>query len=105
MLLRSVERGDLVRALSYLTVPALFGPVVGPLVGGFVTTYFDWRWIFWINAPIGVVGIVARHPIHRRRQARPIPGRWTSIGFILSGAGLASLLFGLAVGGRRPRAA
>ncbi len=98
LLMRSVARGDLVRALSYLTVPALFGPVVGPLVGGFITTYFHWRWIFWINAPIGVVGIaLATLFIEDVREANP--GPLDIIGFILSGSGLASLLFGLAVAG------
>ena len=43
LLLRSVERSELVNALSYLTVPALLGPMTGPLLGGFITTYFHWR--------------------------------------------------------------
>jgi MFS family permease len=47
----------MVDALAYLTVPALIGPVVGPPLGGFITTYFHWRWIFWINVPIGVLGV------------------------------------------------
>ncbi len=98
LLLRSVERGNLVRALSYLTVPALFGPVVGPLLGGFVTTYFHWRWIFWINAPIGIVGIVlATMFIGDVREDNP--GPLDATGFALSGVGLASLLFGLAAAG------
>jgi MFS family permease len=98
LLLRSVPRGDLVRALSYLTVPALFGPVAGPLLGGFITTYFHWRWIFWINAPIGVLGIVlATLFIADIREDNPGPLDVT--GFILSGLGLAALLFGIAVAG------
>ncbi len=39
-------------------MPALIGPVVGPPLGGFITTYFDWRWIFWINVPIGILGFI-----------------------------------------------
>ena len=39
-------------------MPALIGPVIGPPVGGFITTYFDWRWIFWINVPVGMLGLV-----------------------------------------------
>ncbi len=98
LLLRSVDRGDLVRALSYLTVPALFGPVVGPLLGGFITTYFHWRWIFWINAPIGVLGIVlATIFIDDVREDNP--GPLDVVGFGLSGLGLASLLFGLTAAG------
>jgi predicted MFS family arabinose efflux permease len=57
VILRSVEKSELVSALAYLTVPALVGPVVGPVVGGFITTYFDWRWIFFINLPIGLLGL------------------------------------------------
>ena len=58
VLLRSVERSELVNALAFLTVPALLGPITGPLLGGFITTYFHWRWIFWINVPIGAAGIL-----------------------------------------------
>jgi EmrB/QacA subfamily drug resistance transporter len=58
VILKSVSKAELVGALAWLTVPALIGPVLGPVVGGFITTYFDWRWIFWINVPIGILGIV-----------------------------------------------
>ena len=44
--------------MAYVTVPALLGPVMGPPLGGFIVTYFSWRWIFDINMPIGVLGIV-----------------------------------------------
>ena len=98
LLMRSVERGDLVRALSYLTVPALFGPVAGPLLGGFITTYFHWRWIFWINAPIGVLGIILA-TIYIDDVREDNPGPLDVVGFILSGLGLASLLFGLVAAG------
>ena len=57
VLLRSTPKSEMVDALAYLTVPALIGPVVGPPLGGFITTYFHWRWIFWINVPIGLLGI------------------------------------------------
>ncbi|PNG27168.1 DHA2 family efflux MFS transporter permease subunit [Methylocella silvestris] len=98
LLMRSIDRGDLVRALSYLTVPALFGPVAGPLLGGFITTYFHWRWIFWINAPIGVLGIVlASIFIEDVREENP--GPLDVLGFILSGVGLSAILFGLAAAG------
>ncbi len=100
LLLRSVERSDLVRALSYLTVPALLGPVTGPLLGGFITTYFNWRWIFWINAPVGVLGIVLA-TIFIEDVKEDSPGPLDSMGFLLSGVGLASLLFGFALAGGR----
>ena len=58
VLLRSTAKSDLVSAMAYLTVPALIGPVAGPPLGGFITTYFHWRWIFWINVPIGILGVL-----------------------------------------------
>ena len=58
VLLRSVAKSELVAAMAWLTVPALIGPVVGPPLGGFIVTYFSWRWIFYINVPIGLLGIL-----------------------------------------------
>ena len=57
VMLRSVEKSDYLRAMSWLTAPAMIGPVLGPPLGGFITTYFQWRWIFWINVPISLVGL------------------------------------------------
>ncbi|MGI3902523.1 MAG: MFS transporter [Janthinobacterium lividum] len=99
VLLRSVPREELVTALAYLTVPALLGPIMGPPLGGFITTYFDWRWIFWINVPIGVLGVTLATLFIsdiRETEVWPLDIR----GFLLSGAGLSSLSFGLTVIGR-----
>ena len=99
VLLRSVPKEELVTALAYLTVPALLGPIFGPPLGGFITTYFAWRWIFWINVPIGILGIVlATLFIGDVREEKPWPLDVT--GFLLSGFGLSSLSFGLTVLGR-----
>ncbi|MGB6176349.1 MAG: MFS transporter, partial [Methylocella sp.] len=99
LLLRSVERSELVDALSYLTVPALLGPMTGPLLGGFITTYFHWRWIFWINVPIGAIGIIlATIFVEDVKDGTAWPLDVT--GFLLCGLGLASLLFGLGGIGR-----
>ena len=99
VLLRSVPRSEIVRALAYLTFPALIGPVLGPLVGGYITTYFHWRWIFWINVPIGVLGVVlATLFIDNIRETDPPP--LDVKGFFLSGIGLSTLIFGLTVAGR-----
>ena len=99
VLLRSVPREELVTALAYLTVPALLGPILGPPLGGFITTYFDWRWIFWINVPIGVLGVVlATLFIADIRETEVWP--LDVSGFLLSGAGLSALSFGLTVIGR-----
>jgi EmrB/QacA subfamily drug resistance transporter len=99
VILRSVSKAELVSALAYLTVPALVGPVVGPPLGGFITTYFDWRWIFFINIPIGLVGIVLSSLFFedvREEDVAPLDIK----GFILSSFGFASLMLGLVTGGR-----
>jgi MFS family permease len=99
LLLRSVDRAELVSAFSYLTVPALLGPIAGPLLGGFITTYFHWRWIFWINVPIGAAGLVLASLYIEDIKGKAL---WPLDvkGFLLSGLGLAFLLFGLGGMGR-----
>lgn len=97
VLLKSVEKRDYLRALSWLTIPALIGPVMGPPVGGFITTYFDWRWIFWINVPIGLLGLVLVSLYIRNVREEPRPLDVT--GFLLSGIGLAGFVFGIAASG------
>ena len=73
--------------------------MVGPPLGGFITTYFHWRWIFWINAPIGLLGVaLALKFIENIRERDVAPFDFK--GFVLSGAGLLSLIFGLTVIGR-----
>ncbi len=99
VLLRSIRKSDLVTAMAYLTVPALIGPLAGPPLGGFITTYFHWRWIFWINVPIGVLGLLLslRFIPNLREEAVP---RFDFRGFVLSGVGLLSLISGLSMIGR-----
>ena len=58
VLMRSVEKRDLIQATSWVLIPAVVGPILGPPVGGFIVTYLNWRWIFYINVPIGLLGIV-----------------------------------------------
>src|SRR6201992_3324865 len=99
VLLRSIPKSEMVDSLAYLTVPALIGPVVGPPLGGFITTYFHWRWIFWINVPIGVIGVLLTLRFIENVRERNV-GRFDTRGFFLSGAGLLSLVFGLTVIGR-----
>ena len=99
VLLRSVPKADMVNALAYLTVPALIGPVVGPPLGGFITTYFHWRWIFWINVPIGVLGVLLSLRFIENIRERDV-ARFDFKGFVLSGLGLLSLVFGMTVIGR-----
>jgi MFS family permease len=99
VLLRSVAKADLVRAMAWLTMPALIGPMLGPPLGGFLTTYLSWHWIFWINVPIGVLGIVLVSLfIPNLREERPPP--LDLLGFLLSAAGLLGLVFGFETIGR-----
>lgn len=98
VLLRSIDKNRLVRALSWLTVPALLGPVLGPVVGGFITTYSHWRYIFLVNLPIGAMGMwFAWKYVPQLRE--PV-GRLDWRGFALSGLGLAAAMFGLSTLGR-----
>jgi EmrB/QacA subfamily drug resistance transporter len=93
VLLRSVPKSELVRAMSYLTMPAMLGPVLGPPIGGFIVTHFSWQWIFYINLPIGVLGIVLVSLfIGDVRETKVPPLDWR--GFILTGFGLAGVVYG-----------
>ncbi len=99
VLLRTVPKSDLVNALAYLTVPAMIGPVAGPPLGGFITTYFQWRWIFWINVPIGIIGVLLSLKFIANLREQAIP-RFDVKGFFLSGLGLLGLISGLSLIGR-----
>lgn len=93
VILRSVKKSELVDALTWFTVPALIGPVLGPPLGGFITTYWDWRWIFWINVPVGILGIVLAtlyFPDIRGEKRE----RFDGLGFFLAGVGLAAFVTG-----------
>lgn len=99
ILLRSVPKSQMVTALAWLSIPALLGPIIGPPVGGYITTYHDWRWIFWVNVPVGIVGILlARIFMPNVKGDGLDPLDWT--GFALSGIGLSTLIFGFTVAGR-----
>lgn len=99
VLLRAIPKSQMVNALAYLTIPALIGPLIGPPIGGFITTYFHWRWIFLINVPVGIIGLILATALMPDIRADRTP-RLDAIGFILSGAGLSALVFGLTVLGR-----
>jgi EmrB/QacA subfamily drug resistance transporter len=99
VLLRTAAKQELVAAMAWLTVPALLGPVLGPPVGGFIVTYFSWRWIFDINVPIGILGITLVS-LFVEDVREPPRGRFDGIGLLLCGVALAGLMFGLETTGR-----
>jgi len=93
VLLRSVPKSELVQALSYLTMPAMLGPILGPPVGGFIVTFWSWRWIFFINVPMGILGLVLTTLfIPDIREAAK--ERLDVKGFILTALSLAGLVYG-----------
>lgn len=99
VLLRAVSKQDLVSAMSWLLVPAMIGPVLGPPLGGLIVQVLSWRWIFYVNLPIGLLGFVlaARLVPDVRGEVRH---RFDMLGFFLSGLGLACLVFGLELASR-----
>jgi EmrB/QacA subfamily drug resistance transporter len=94
VVMRSSDKRDLIRLSQYVTMPGLIAPVLGPPIGGFITTFATWRWIFFLNVPIGILGLAlvfAFMENHRAAERRAFDG----VGFVLSGTGLAALVFGL----------
>jgi EmrB/QacA subfamily drug resistance transporter len=94
LVLRNASKSELLEATALITWPALFAPVIGPVLGGFITTALSWHWNFFINIPLGFVGfaLVARCvPDTREADAKPLD--WT--GFMLTGIGLGAMLYGL----------
>ncbi len=75
IIFRSVPHSEFIRAMNYLSLPAMFGPAVGPLLGGLITTYLHWRLIFFINIPIGILGIYLTNRATSAKRASRIPGR------------------------------
>lgn len=91
ILLRTVPKSELVGALAVLAMPSLLGPVIGPVLGGAIITFTDWRWIFFMNLPFSVLafGLVWRYvPEVTERVRRPVD----AVGALLTGVGLAALI-------------
>lgn len=96
VLLRTTQKKDLVSAMALLTIPALVGPLTGPPIGGFITTYFTWHWIFLINVPVGILGIWLSSiylPEIEKRASPPLD----VTGFMLIALCAAGTVFGLSV--------
>ncbi len=97
-LVRTFARSELVRAMSFVSIPALVGPMLGPVAGGLIISYFHWRVIFFVNLPIGLAGLylVYLHlPDYREEHTNPLD----VIGLILFGSGVALLSYVLEVFG------
>ena len=93
VVLRSAEKRDLLRAAAITTWPGLLAPVLGPPLGGFITTYATWRWIFFLNLPLGIIGaVMVLRFVDNFAEARkrPFDGR----GFALTGLALGALMYG-----------
>ena len=93
IVIRNTAKSGLIRAIATITWPAIVAPVVGPTVGGFITTYASWHWVFFLNVPFGAAALIAiaRYVPNQRGDARrPLD----LVGFALSGAALICLLYG-----------
>jgi EmrB/QacA subfamily drug resistance transporter len=93
VLLRNVKKSEMIRTMSYLTVPGMLGPVLGPLVGGFLVTYWSWRWIFFINVPIAILGLILVTTMIEEQPETNVP-RLDLVGLALSGLALAGTMLG-----------
>src|SRR6266699_1568482 len=97
-IVRTFAKSELIRAMSFVAIPGLIGPMLGPVTGGLIVGYFHWRMIFFINVPIGLTGLylVHRHlPDYREKKTHPLD----IVGLILFGSGVALLSYVLEVFG------
>lgn len=87
----TAPREKLVSALTWFTIPALIGPLIGPPIAGFIMSFADWRWIFFINLPIGLVGMIAVM-VFVPTIATTLPGRFDVLGFLLAAIGISAAM-------------
>ncbi len=93
IVVRNTEKRRLMQAISTITWPAIVAPVVGPTVGGFITTYWSWRWSFFLNVPFGIAALTAIL-VFVPNQHGETKRRLDGLGFLLSGLALICLLYG-----------
>jgi EmrB/QacA subfamily drug resistance transporter len=97
-LVRTFAKSELIRAMSFVAIPGLVGPMLGPIAGGLIVGYFHWRVIFFVNVPIGLIGLymVYRHlPDYREEHSKPLD----VTGLLLFGSGIGLLSYVLEVFG------
>jgi EmrB/QacA subfamily drug resistance transporter len=100
VVLRITEKKDLMLAIAYITWPGLVAPVLGPPLGGFITTYSTWRWIFYLNVPLGVIALgLALWWIKNEQEMGSRPFDWT--GFALAGTACIAFMYSLELMGRQ----
>ena len=100
ILLRVIPKREMVSAMAWLSIPALFAPIMGPPVGGYITTYHHWRGIFWLNVPVGIAGLIlAGMLVPQVRGERPAP--LDVKGFVLTAFGLSLSVFGFTLASGR----
>jgi EmrB/QacA subfamily drug resistance transporter len=100
IVVRNTDKSRLMKAISTITWPAIVAPVVGPTVGGFITTYASWHWVFFLNVPFGLAALaaIAKYVPNQRNELR----RSMDIGgFVLSGTALIALLYGTELASRQ----
>ena len=97
-LVRTFPKSELIRTMSFVAIPALVGPLLGPITGGLIVHYLNWRFIFFVNVPIGITGLILVYlylPDYRNPLSHPLD----VVGFILFGAGIGLLSYVLEVFG------
>jgi len=97
-LVRTFPKSQLVGAMSFVSIPALVGPMLGPVAGGLIVAYLNWRYIFFLNLPIGIAGLLLVFlylPDYREKRRTPLD----VVGLIMFGSGIALLSYVLEVFG------
>lgn len=94
ILLKSFSKVEFVKATNYLTIPSLIGPALGPVLGGLIVSYVSWRWIFIVNIPMGLLGMIVAFNVLPDYKNHTV-SRLDFVGFMLFGVGLAGFVFAL----------
>src|ERR1700678_1982414 len=97
-LVRTFPKSELIRAMIFVAIPGLIGPMLGPIAGGLIVGYLQWRFIFFVNLPIGIAGLVLVYihlPDYREQNTKPLD----MVGFVLFGSGVALLSYVLEIFG------